>query len=164
VKGRLYGRNGAARDGARYTLYKSLLATIKLLAPILPHVTEEIYRTLYASHEASISLHRSPWPEGDPSWEDEFADRFGEALVEAITTVRRYKSERHLPLATEIARLQITADDQTLRDQLHDIVLDLMSATRSKQVEVVDDLDPPLQQVSSVGIKIAMTFDPIQDT
>jgi valyl-tRNA synthetase len=164
VKGRLYGRNGAARDGAIYTLYKSLLATIKLLAPILPHVTEEIYLTLYASHEASISLHRSPWPEGDPSWEDELADRFGEALVEAITTVRRYKSERHLPLATEIARLQITADSQTLRDQLHDIVLDLMSATRSKQVEVVDDLDPSLQQVSSVGIKIAMTFDPIQDT
>jgi valyl-tRNA synthetase len=164
VKGRLYGHGGAARDGVVYTLYQALLATIKLLAPILPHVTEEIYRTLYASHEASISLHRSRWPVGDPSWKDELADRLGEALVEAITTVRRYKSERHLPLATEITRLQITTDDHTLRDQLHDIVLDLTSATRAKQVEVVDDLDPLLQQLSSSGIKMAMTFDPIQDT
>jgi valyl-tRNA synthetase len=164
VKGRLYGQRGAARDGAIYALCQALFATIKLLAPILPHVTEEIYRTLYASHEASISLHRSRWPVGDPSWEDELADRLGEALVEAITTVRRYKSKRHLPLATEIARLQITTDDQTLRDQLHDIILDLTSATRAKQVEVVDDLDPSLQQLSSIGIKMAITFDPIQDT
>jgi valyl-tRNA synthetase len=124
-------------------------------------VTEEIYRTFYASHEAKISLHRSRWPEGDPSWEDELADRFGEALVEAITTVRRYKSERHLPLATEITRLQISSDDQTLRDQLHEIVPDLMSVTRAKQVEVVDDLDPSLMQLSSVGIQIAI--NPIQD-
>ncbi len=163
VKGRLYGHNSGARDGAIYTLYQALLATIKLFAPILPHVTEEIYRTLYASHEGLISLHRSRWPEGDPSWEDELAERLGEALVEAITTVRRYKSERHLPLATEIARLQVTTDDHALRDQLHDVVPDLTSATRAKQVEVVDFLDPSLRQLRSVVIQIAITSDPIQD-
>jgi len=162
VKGRLYGQGGALRDGAIYTLYHALLTTIKLFAPILPHVTEEIYRTLYAAHEASISLHRSHWPEGDPSWEDELADRFGEALVEAITTVRRYKSERHLPLATEISRLQITASDQTLHDQLHDIVIDLMSATRAKEVEVVDILDPSLPRLGSVEIQI--DINPTRDT
>jgi valyl-tRNA synthetase len=163
VKGRLYGQGRALRDGAIYTLYHALLTTIKLFAPILPHVTEEIYRRLYASHEASISLHRSHWPEGDPTWADELADRFGEALVETISIVRRYKSERHLPLATEIERLQITTDDHTLRDQLNDIKPDLMSATRALQIEVVDDLDPSSHQLSSVGMRIAITFNPSQD-
>jgi valyl-tRNA synthetase len=163
VKGRLYGKSGVLRDGAIYTLYQALLTTIKLFAPILPHVTEEIYRRLYASYEESVSLHRSSWPEGDPTWGDELADRFGEALVETLSTIRRYKSKRHLPLATEIERLQITTDDHKLRDQFNDIELDLMSATRALQVEVVEDLDPSLQQLGSDGIQIAITFEAIQD-
>ncbi|HEY45030.1 MAG TPA: class I tRNA ligase family protein, partial [Anaerolineae bacterium] len=161
AKGRLYGQEEAPREGAKYTLYKTLLATIKLFAPIVPHVTEEIYQQLFSSHEGVMSLHRSPWPEGDPSWEDELAERVGEAIVEAITAVRRFKSERHLPLATEIPRLQVGTEDQALRDQLHDAVLDLMSSTRASQVEVVDRLDPSLQELPSFGIRIAIAIDPI---
>jgi valyl-tRNA synthetase len=160
VKGRLYSQNGETGEGAKYSLYEALLVTIKLFAPILPHVTEEIYQELFVPHEGAKSLHRSHWPEGDPAWEDEFAERVGEAIVQAITTVRRYKSERHLPLATEIPRLQIATQDGALYDQLHDAVLDLMSSTRAKRVEIVDRLDPSLQELGSVEIQIAIESIP----
>jgi valyl-tRNA synthetase len=162
AKGRLYGQRGATREGARYALYQALLVTIKLFAPIMPHVTEEIYQKLFASHEGVMSLHRSHWPEGDPSWEDEFAEKVGETIVEAVTTVRRYKSERHLALATEIPRLQVATQDQALRAQLRDAALDMMSSTRARQVEVVDCLDPSLQELGSVEIQIAI--EPIPST
>jgi valyl-tRNA synthetase len=160
VKGRLYSQDGETVEGAKCSLYEALLTTIKLFAPILPHVTEEIYQQLFVSHERTISIHRSQWPEGDPAWEDEFAERVGEVIVQAITTVRRYKSERHLPLATEIPRLQIATQDGALYDQLHDAVLDLMSSTRAKQVEITDHLDPSLQFLGSVGIQIAIETVP----
>ena len=41
----------AARDAARYTLHHALLTAIKLFAPIMPHITEEIYQLHFARFE-----------------------------------------------------------------------------------------------------------------
>ncbi|MDT9121724.1 class I tRNA ligase family protein, partial [Escherichia coli] len=51
VKGRVYQGDGDAKLSAQYTLYKVLLTIIKLFAPIVPFVTEEIYQTYYKENE-----------------------------------------------------------------------------------------------------------------
>ena len=50
-------------EGARYTLRTALLTVLKLFAPFLPYVTEEIYLDLFADEGGSI--HRSPGRRGD---------------------------------------------------------------------------------------------------
>src|SRR5258708_31469511 len=49
AKERLYDETNEMRDGARYTLYHVLLTVIKLFAPILPYITEQIYLSLFAT-------------------------------------------------------------------------------------------------------------------
>src|SRR5574341_589780 len=80
-KQRLYNETGQGREGARYALYQILNATVKLFAPFLPHVTEEIYQELFRTEEGEKSIHRAQWPVANEALEDELAGAIGEALV-----------------------------------------------------------------------------------
>src|SRR5262249_30330751 len=57
VKARLYNDMDEHTQAARWTLYQALLAVIKLLAPYMPFITEEIYQGLFQEREGASSLH-----------------------------------------------------------------------------------------------------------
>jgi valyl-tRNA synthetase len=143
AKLRLYGGGEAAR-GPRYALDHVLLVVLKLFAPILPYVTEEIYQALFAAADGGGSLHRARWPQPDEALEDALAERAGEALLQIATALRRYKSERHLAMDAELGRLQIAVESSDLAAMLHAAEVDIMSVTRARQIEVTQQLDPIL--------------------
>jgi valyl-tRNA synthetase len=143
AKKRLYD-GGAESEGAHYTLYHALLTTIKLLAPILPHVTEAIYQGLFAGQEGSISIHRANWPAEIESLRNSAAENLGETLVEIATAVRRYKSENNLSLGAELGRLQLATADTELAQSLREAADDLTSITRAREIEIVPLLDDEL--------------------
>jgi valyl-tRNA synthetase len=58
--------NGAQQKiSAQFALYHSLLAIIKLIAPYLPFVTEELYQTYYKEQITADSLHILSYPNCD---------------------------------------------------------------------------------------------------
>lgn len=132
AKLRLYG-DDEATSGAQFTLWHSLLNTLKLFAPFLPYVTETIYRGTYDAGE-NDSIHRSRWPETNEAWIDKSAEQAGEMLVEIATAVRRYKSENSLGLGSELASLHLTTSDAGLMTLLTQGEQDLISITRAKSV------------------------------
>jgi valyl-tRNA synthetase len=110
VKFRLYGKEKEEdRESARYTLYRVLLACLKLLAPILPFITEEIYQAYYRGAEGARSIHVSPWPRLEEGALDEEAEEEGDLVARIVSSLRRYKSDRHLPLNQEIEWMMIVA-------------------------------------------------------
>jgi len=151
AKLRLYDEAATAHAGARYALYQVLLATIKLFAPLFPHVTEEIYQGLFAPVEGSGSIHRARWPLPDAALEDDGAEAAGEILVEIATAARRYKSEHNLPLGTELQRLQLATPDPALAETLRQAEEDFHSITRAQRVEVVESLEPGMEIVQDHG-------------
>ena len=134
AKLRLYDESHPGRAGALYALYHALLATLKLLALFLPHVTERIYLQLYAEREAQPSIHVSPWPVPDPRLRDPAWEQAGEALVAIATAARRFKSEQGLPLSTELAHLQVAATEPALCEKLRASTADLASITRAGEI------------------------------
>jgi valyl-tRNA synthetase len=151
-KQRLYEQDHPARAAACYSLYQVLLAILKLLAPYLPYVTEEIYQGLFASQAGSASIHGSRWPEPIPYLEDENAERSGQILLEIATCVRRFKSERNLSLGTDLVRLQLATFDPGTSELLEQASADLCSVTRALQIEVVKELDSGLEHLNSDGV------------
>jgi len=137
AKLRLYNED----TGAVFTVDHVLIATLKLFAPFLPHVTEAIYQALFAERDGAVSIHLSQWPQPDARFEDADAEAFSETLVEIATAVRRYKSERGLSLGAEIGPLHLAVRDAALAEQCRAATQDLMSVTRAQRVEVVDALD-----------------------
>ncbi len=86
----LQGEDGAAKNSARFTLYTVLETTLKLLHPIMPFVTEEIWRQLPGKTE-SISL--APYPVHDEALVDTEAEAAVGLLIESITALRGLRAE-----------------------------------------------------------------------
>ncbi|MEU5897398.1 valine--tRNA ligase [Streptomyces venezuelae] len=111
VKARAYGDHGdaAAADSARAALRTALDVLLRLFAPVLPFVTEEV-----RSWWKEGSVHRAPWPDGA-----ELRRHAGDAAVlttasEAIAAMRRAKSQARLSMRTEVAGATVTAPRATL--------------------------------------------------
>jgi valyl-tRNA synthetase len=151
AKQRLYSEVAQGHEAAKYTLCQALITVLKLFAPILPFITEEIYQRLFCDDESKDSIHRSPWPEADPNWVDLEAEALGDLILSIVSGIRRYKSEHHLSLATEVAQIQLVIADRELRKGLMDAEADLKSATRAQQVECVDTLSPDYEKVIFEG-------------
>ncbi len=150
-KERLYDETSEMREGARYTLYHVLLTVVKLFAPFLPYITEEVYQALFTTTEGRVSIHNARWPIADEALIDEGAEAVGDAIVEVVTAVRRYKSEANLSLGTELRWLQLATSESALARLLGEAAADITSVTRARKVEVSKRLDPDLEIVKTVG-------------
>jgi valyl-tRNA synthetase len=144
AKQRLYDEQHPGHSAACRSLYQALLTVLKLFAPLFPYVTEEIYQGLFAASDGARSIHLSSWPIVNPDLLDPAAIETGERLVEIATAVRRYKSERSLPLGSELERLQLATNEEELAEQLRQAIPDLSSITRASLIEVLPGGDPGL--------------------
>jgi valyl-tRNA synthetase len=104
VKVRLYKpelfEDGMAKKLAgQWTLYHVLFATIKMIAPYLPHITEEIYQNYFKQFNEEISIHKFAFPENilDIANSEKIISEF-EKISEIIESVRRFKTEKQISM------------------------------------------------------------------
>ncbi len=142
AKLRLYSDDPSAAAGASFALGKALLTVIKLFAPFLPHVTEELFQQLFANSAWEVSLHTTSWSAADQGFLDEEAEAIGGLLVAVATAVRRYKSEQALSLGSALAELIVVPDTLALAEALDAAGADLRSVTRAQRICIGDGLPP----------------------
>ncbi len=131
IKDRLYNdRSGETQSSAKYTLYHALLIQLKLFAPFLPHITEEIYSYLFNRHEKLKSIHLSSWPSVDHKYISNQMDNIGDAFVHIVNAVRKYKTDHSKPLNSEV----ILTIDKNTTTLLKDALPDLRAVCKSKQL------------------------------
>ncbi len=115
VKDRLYNpavHGEAKRLAAQYTLYEVLYRVLQLLAPVVPHLTEEIYQYMYAEDKGFKSLQVSAWPEFNAALVDEAAEKAGDLLVAIMGEVRHDKAEKKMPLNAPVKTLTVYAGSE----------------------------------------------------
>ena len=140
VKDRLYNpqvRGEAERKSSQCALYQSLLAILKMMGPIMPHITEEIYQLYFAEREEKKSVHISLWPEFNQNMVDEKAELAGDLGVDIINTVRKYKSEQQLSMKEDFTRLIVGNDDLEFHAMIKSIEADLKAVLNVKEVVFV---------------------------
>ena len=137
VKDRLYNPNVRGQDSrksAQQALYTTLLNVLKMIAPITPHITEEIYQLYFAGKEGSRSIHLSSWPEFSPELVDEQAELAGDLGVDIIGVVRKFKSEQQLSLKEELSQLILISEEEGFQEMIKSIELDLKSVLKVKEI------------------------------
>jgi valyl-tRNA synthetase len=141
-------------EGALYALYTVYLGVLKLMAPIMPHVTEDAYQP-FAPYDGAKSIHRSSWPEPVLIYGE--AERRGELLKEVVAAVRTWKSERKLPLNAELEMLELVgAEASLLRGSEGDAAATLKA--KSVVLEESAHLDEIVAAIRPVKAKIGPTF------
>jgi len=132
-KDRLYNpdkRGVQERVSAQYTLYSSLLNTLKLFAPIMPFITEEIYHMHFSEKEKIKSIHLCSWPIPDQSLIDEKNEEIGDKLIEIISEVRKEKSQKSVSLKESVKEIVLPFKESEVKD----FIEDLKSVTKAEKV------------------------------
>ncbi len=164
VKPRAYaGGQGAAGAASAVTALRcALSALLRLFAPILPFVTEEVW-----SWWQEGSIHRAPWPDaGELPFAKEQppgsaaassagavvlaaqrVDGAGlDAAAAAIGAIRKAKSEAGLSQKASVARLTVTGPESEL-ELLRSVLSDVVAAGHVGSAEMITTQDETRYEV-----------------
>jgi valyl-tRNA synthetase len=140
VKDRLYRPETYGeekRRAAQYTLYTALHRILQLLAPVTPHITEEIYQTLYVGEKGFSSIHLSSWPTINKKVISEEVEKQGDLIMAIITEIRREKAEKHLPLNAQVKKLTIYAVENDTVKIIDEGKEDIVGACKIADMEIL---------------------------
>ncbi len=126
VKHRVYN-NMPSKNAALYTLNKVLHDTIRIIAPIAPHMAEEI-NAIYSDKP----VHLQGWPEGGELYPEDVEKV--KVMNEIVSLIRQHKSNNKMAQNAELERLTISTP-QKLDDEL---IEELKEISKIKEVENVE--------------------------
>ncbi len=135
IKDRIYNgdtRGEIQRLSAQYTLHTVLLGVLKLMAPIMPHITEELFLKYYHGK----SIHLSSWPE--PGKIDEEAIKAGELAVYIVEKARAAKTDKNLSLKEPVK--EIIVEGKLPKRVFSMIEADVKGATKAERL-IYKELD-----------------------
>jgi len=152
VKHRLYNPDiygEESKAAAQNTLYSVHLACLKVLAPVIPHITEEIYQEIFKSTQGDVSLHVSEWPKVKDYPLDETAKEQGVVLKDSIASIRRYKADNGLPLNQSLSKVLVHAEED-IRFLLNEAEKTIRGAMQIQAFEITDKRIEAVEKVVDI--------------
>ena len=131
VKQRVYQGNKEEKASAFYALYQCMLAIVKMMAPITPYITEEIYQKHFRNYEKIKSIHLEEWPNKIKVKESKNDEATWNKLIEVLALVRQKKSEAKKSMKAEII-LSLPKEGLSL---LKEVLQDLRAVSSARKVK-----------------------------
>jgi len=162
VKPRLYAKDDSAetkasRAAAQSTLRHVLITIVKLLHPITPFITEDLFLALQ-SGEDTIML--SQWPTYDPALHNPAAEKDIDRIKEAVRGIRAIRTEKQVPPSQKIAII-VQPADAAAKDLFENSKAFLGALSGAATVEVVETNSPAPTGAVSVVISGATVYLPM---
>ncbi|MBR4341829.1 MAG: isoleucine--tRNA ligase [Lachnospiraceae bacterium] len=123
---------------AYMTLYTALVTVSKAAAPMIPFMTEDIYRNLVCSVDASApeSIHLCDYPVCNESMIDKQLEKDMELVLEAVIIGRALRNEANTKQRQPLAKMYVKSRT-SLSDFYQDIIKDELNV---KAIEFTDDV------------------------
>lgn len=137
VKRRLYNPDVYGQEkceSAKYACYNVLLGMLKMFAPVLPHITEEIYMDYFAEREGQKSIHISGYLDLGNDVDTEVIAN-GDKVVDIVSQIRQFKSENKVSLKTFIRDVEICSD---ITEFLKQAEIDIKAVCSINQINYKD--------------------------
>ncbi len=131
VKHRIYGDDVQSKAAAQATLREVLDASVRLLAPFSPFITDEIYSDVLGNKK---SIHRAEWPAFDEDLVQAQYEQIGNYLHEALSQIRKFKAQSGMALNADLASVKIRAAESVCK-QMADVQDDLKAVAKIKALE-----------------------------
>jgi valyl-tRNA synthetase len=106
---------------------------LRLFAPFLPYISEEVWSWAFAVEKGESSIHRAAWPSAAeldgidaPATEASF-----DVAVACWNAINKAKADSEVSMGREVEALTIAADAETLAG-LEPVLGDVLAATRCR--------------------------------
>ena len=158
VKPVLYGDDEKAKGVVFNVLYTVLNTGLKLLHPVMPFITEEIYTHLSTETE-SITI--ATWPTYDEVLNNEKAEKDMTFIMEAIRSLRNLRAEMNVPPSRK-AKVMAYASEEA-KDAFINGGAYLEKLASASEVTFLDNKDNLDNNLVSVVVKGGELFLPLLD-
>ena len=124
---------------AYMTLWTALVTLAKAAAPMVPFITESIYRNLVCSidPQAPESVHLADYPVANEAWIDTELEKDMELVLEIVVLGRASRNETNIKNRQPVANMYVNADHE-LTEFFKEIVEDELNV---KAVTFKDDME-----------------------
>jgi len=151
---------GGARERTQRVLATVLSSVLRVLHPVVPYVTEELWSRL--GGEGLLAT--APWPRADAWAHDEHAEEAMAIVIEIVTAIRRFRSEHHIAPARRFPACVIVGggDEASAVDALRSEImtmagLDDLELTGARAVQSGE------QRLVAGSVEIAIPFRELID-
>ena len=139
---RRFWKSESDRDklSAYKTLYEALVTLSKLIAPLAPFVSEEIYRNLVLSvtPDAPESVHLATWPEHDEALIDRNLLRDMNALLRVVELGRSARNASGVKIRQPLPEVLVRVRSEDELDGVRRLEKELLEELNVKEVRYLD--------------------------
>jgi len=164
----------ARRTESRTRLLTVLEQALRLLHPLMPYITEELWQRLpdadvkllhQAYQDAQPTVMLAAYPEVTTELIDEGAEWEMQAVIDVISRVRNIRSEMNIKPGERVQML-IGCPDEKLRAVFSDNADQITRLVRASSVSINSDLDAPRASARAVlvgGAEVAIPLEGLID-
>lgn len=160
VKPRLYDKENKTREAAQYTLNKVLGDSLKLLHPIMPFITEEIYTKLYNNDE---SIMISSWPQYSEEFNFAKEEKQIEKIKQIIIGIRNIRTNMNVHPAKKSTLIFVTENDEEMIINSQEFIKKLGFADKIIVQGNKNNIPQNAMSVLSEELEVYLPFDELVD-
>ncbi len=157
------------KNAAYTTLYTCITTLIKILAPFIPFLTEEIYQNIVRSVDpnAPESVHHNDWPVADERMIDRDLMTDMDLTIKVCSLGRSARSKSGIKLRQPLAEAKIVADEEIIRriEKFRGLIIEELNV---KNISLTTDRNELIEHVikpipEALGRKYGKLFPKIQE-
>ncbi|MEQ8156002.1 MAG: valine--tRNA ligase [Clostridiaceae bacterium] len=158
VKTVFYGEDEKAKGIAYNVIYNVLQTGLKLLHPVMPFITEEIYTHLCDEYE-SITI--SAWPEYHEAITDLKAEKEMGYIIDAIKALRNVRAEMNVPPSRK-AKVAAYINKEA-EEAFKNGISYFEKLASASEMQFIQDKDNAPENSVSVVVEVGELFMPLLD-
>jgi isoleucyl-tRNA synthetase len=135
--------DSASKRGAYATLSTVLDETIRLLAPIAPYLTEQMYQHLNGSE---TTVHALSYPSVDPEWQNETLESEMAVLRDVEEAAANARQQGGRKLRWPVPRVIVEAEDDSIADAVESLSGLLADRVNTEAIETVTQFDELIER------------------
>lgn len=159
-KTRLYDKTATTRKAAQFTLNKVLQDSLKLLHPVMPFITEEIYTKLYNDDETIMT---AEWPKFEEKYAFQKEEQEIEKLKDVIIGIRNIRNNMNVHPSRKSKLIVVTENYKDLINESESILNKLGFAESIELKNNKDGIPSNAVSVVTDGIEVFMPFEDLVD-
>ena len=159
VKPCLYGEDTKAKNAALWTLREVLIIALKLLHPVMPFITEEIYTSIQSDEE---SLMRSAWPAFRAEYNFPTEEAEIGLIKEAVRGIRNIRAEMVIPPSRK-ATVIVVSESEAVRGMFENGRGYMATLGYASELRIQADKQNVPDDAVSVVVPQAAIFMPFAD-
>ncbi|MEM5778669.1 MAG: isoleucine--tRNA ligase [Candidatus Aenigmatarchaeota archaeon] len=126
------------KESILYTFYVSCLTTLKLLAPFIPFITEDLWQSFFKKFEKEESVHLCDWPKVEEKLIDERLEKQMKIVKQIVEVANSLRHEKGIKLKYLLPSLSIDGNEEIKEAvrSLEEVIKELVNVKEVKIEEI----------------------------